>query len=199
MASFVEQAQRNLAELGFYKGPINGTIDAGTRTAITTYQTSVGLPQSGELSEATLSNLQVDIAKKRAPAIQVPQLKLVKQEPIPDFYNRELKALPAPRGDQDNARVPEFAGRIPSGPQVPRYTADRMVPPNLAPRTPTTWLNGAPDGGWTLGHTAALAAAALLLGWWWSSRKGAGSPIIEDGIDGADDDTESDESADDTE
>lgn len=182
MSSAIAQVQTQLTKLGRYKGKITGTLDAETRSALSQYQREVGLPDSGDISEETLMNLDTDVAKKDGGRVQVPQLKLVKQEPIPDFYNREFKELPAPRGGQDNARVPPEAGRIPSGPQVPRYTAAGMVPQSLRPRTPTTWLNGASDApkeGVSATTALLILGSALAFGWWVGSRKGRGSPIIE--------------------
>ena len=201
MSSAIAQVQVKLAKLGYYKGEMTGTLDAATRSALTQYQTVVGLPASGDLSEELLMNLDTDVARKADNGrVQVPKLSLVRQEPIPDFYNREFKELPAPRGGQDNARIPDFAGRIPSGPQVPRYAASGMVPPSLAPRAPTQWLAAAPDApaGFTAMHALLIVGGALAVGWWVGSRKGRGSPIIENdnplgGHDGDDADDDSSE------
>lgn len=194
----ISDAQAQLKILGYFSGDVTGTMDQATKSAIKQYQTDVGLTPSGEMSDETLMNLGLDIAKKAQTRVQVPQLKLVKQEPIPDYYNRELKNLPQPRGGQDNARVPPQAGRVPSGPRIPQYTATAMVPPSLYPRTPQTWLAAPPEGapGFTLKHAALIVVGALAVGWWVGSRKGRGSPIIEnEELSGSDDgdDIESDE------
>jgi peptidoglycan hydrolase-like protein with peptidoglycan-binding domain len=203
MSQSVKKVQRQLITLGYYKGEPNGTLDEATRTALMEYQRVSGLTETGELSEDTLMNLDNDIAKgTKRPQVQVPSLRLVRQEPIPDYYNREFKQLPAPvGGNQDNTRIPPFAGSIPQGPRVPQYAASGMVPRDLAARGPTQWLNDSPapaaQGGFGLGTALAVVGGALVLGWWVGSRKGKGSPIIEDdnlngddGDDSADADTE---------
>ena len=188
--SAISEAQAQLKKLGYYSGDVTGTMDAATKSALTQYQRDVGLTPSGELSDDALMSLSTDTAKKADMRVQVPQLKLVKREAIPDFYNRDLKALPKPRGGQDNARVPPEAGRIPSGPRVPQYAAQGMVPPSLQARLPATWLSAPPETseGFTATHALLIVGGALAFGWWVGSRKGRGSPIIENGeLMGADD------------
>lgn len=52
-AAFTTQLQISLKLLGFYTGPINGQYDDATRAAVAAFQTSVGLPATGEYDAAT--------------------------------------------------------------------------------------------------------------------------------------------------
>jgi peptidoglycan hydrolase-like protein with peptidoglycan-binding domain len=55
----VMAAQRSLREKGFYKGNINGNMDTETQAAIREFQTNSNLNPTGQLDQATLSNLGV--------------------------------------------------------------------------------------------------------------------------------------------
>jgi peptidoglycan hydrolase-like protein with peptidoglycan-binding domain len=45
--------QADLKVLGFYNGPIDGIYDDDVKAAVAAFQTSVGLPATGELDDAT--------------------------------------------------------------------------------------------------------------------------------------------------
>ena len=47
-----------LANLGFYKGPLDGNLDDATQSAISAFQTKQGLPVTGQADDATKSKLQ---------------------------------------------------------------------------------------------------------------------------------------------
>ncbi len=49
----VRQAQTRLKTLGFYQGPIDGTVNPKTRDALRFFQLAEGLPMGGELDKAT--------------------------------------------------------------------------------------------------------------------------------------------------
>jgi peptidoglycan hydrolase-like protein with peptidoglycan-binding domain len=53
------RVQLELQRLGHYAGPINGKIDAATRTAIRSFQQDQGLNESGVMDNATLSKLGI--------------------------------------------------------------------------------------------------------------------------------------------
>ena len=59
-----QQAQRNLARLGFDPGPADGVIGANTRTQLRAWQTSRGLPADGYLSTAVIQRLQAEAASR---------------------------------------------------------------------------------------------------------------------------------------
>jgi len=53
--------QTDLKLLGFYTGPIDGIYDDDVKAAVAAFQTSVGLPATGELDEATASAISAAI------------------------------------------------------------------------------------------------------------------------------------------
>jgi peptidoglycan hydrolase-like protein with peptidoglycan-binding domain len=53
----VMEIQEGLRELGFYSGPVDGIEGPHTRSAIESYQKTVGLPISGEIDEELLDQL----------------------------------------------------------------------------------------------------------------------------------------------
>jgi membrane-bound lytic murein transglycosylase B len=55
-----QQAQRNLAKVGFDPGPADGVIGANTRAALRAWQKSRGLPADGYLSLAVIQRLQAE-------------------------------------------------------------------------------------------------------------------------------------------
>ena len=57
-----QQAQRNLAKLGFDPGPADGIVGANTRTQLRLWQASRGLPADGYLSTAIIQRLQAETA-----------------------------------------------------------------------------------------------------------------------------------------
>jgi hypothetical protein len=55
--SNVSAVQTDLAQLGYYNGPIDGLFGADTRTALTRYQIDRGLQVTGSLTNETLQSL----------------------------------------------------------------------------------------------------------------------------------------------
>jgi hypothetical protein len=53
----VSAVQSNLAQLGYYNGPIDGLLGADTRTALTRYQIDRGLQVTGSLTTDTMQSL----------------------------------------------------------------------------------------------------------------------------------------------
>jgi Putative peptidoglycan binding domain len=53
----VSSVQTDLAQLGYYSGPIDGLFGADTRTALTRYQVDRGLQVTGSLTNETLQSL----------------------------------------------------------------------------------------------------------------------------------------------
>ena len=51
----VRNAQERLRAIGLYYGPIDGRLDAGTRTAIAAFQQRYGLPRTATLDRATFA------------------------------------------------------------------------------------------------------------------------------------------------
>ncbi|HSF34394.1 MAG TPA: peptidoglycan-binding domain-containing protein [Candidatus Tectomicrobia bacterium] len=49
----VREAQKELKDIGYYKGSIDGQMGAQTQQAIREYQKSRGLPETGQLDEPT--------------------------------------------------------------------------------------------------------------------------------------------------
>lgn len=54
----VREIQRSLNQRGYKDGPSDGVFGPGTRTAILTYQSDAGLPQTGEASQHLLRHLR---------------------------------------------------------------------------------------------------------------------------------------------
>ncbi len=54
------EVQRALRGRGFYRGPIDGDIGPGSRSAIRSYQNAHGLPVSGRIDEPLLRSLHLD-------------------------------------------------------------------------------------------------------------------------------------------
>lgn len=54
---YITIVQFSLKELGYNPGPIDGIYGNRTRTAISTFQHSVGIPSSGELTQLTIDKL----------------------------------------------------------------------------------------------------------------------------------------------
>ncbi|HEY2614695.1 MAG TPA: peptidoglycan-binding domain-containing protein [Chthoniobacterales bacterium] len=52
--SVAVEVQRWLARVGYYRGPIDGVIGAGTRHAIRSYQRARGLPVTGRIDDELL-------------------------------------------------------------------------------------------------------------------------------------------------
>jgi peptidoglycan hydrolase-like protein with peptidoglycan-binding domain len=51
--------QSELSKRGYYLGPIDGVIGAGSRRAIRSFQTDQGLPSTGSINRKLLSALRV--------------------------------------------------------------------------------------------------------------------------------------------
>jgi hypothetical protein len=60
----LHQVQRRLQAAGFYNGPIDGFPGPETRTALRQYQARHGLPTTGEVDEATLRALGVNMVSE---------------------------------------------------------------------------------------------------------------------------------------
>jgi hypothetical protein len=54
------EVQNALADQGFYHGPIDGEIGAGSRAAIRAYQSAHGLQANGRIDNALLRSLHID-------------------------------------------------------------------------------------------------------------------------------------------
>ncbi len=59
-AALVLKAQRELAALGLYKGPLDGRYGRATRNAILAYQRKVDLPPTGRPDQKTIDHLIYD-------------------------------------------------------------------------------------------------------------------------------------------
>lgn len=57
--SFVAQVQARLANLGYYRGPVDGSFGPRTAEALQTYQFDYGLPVTGRLDPRTIKSLRV--------------------------------------------------------------------------------------------------------------------------------------------
>jgi hypothetical protein len=55
--SISEQVQEDLAQQGYYQGPIDGVVGPGTRAAIAAYQRDSGLPVTGAIDGGLLRSL----------------------------------------------------------------------------------------------------------------------------------------------
>jgi ABC-type Zn2+ transport system substrate-binding protein/surface adhesin len=51
--------QQALAEMGYYNGPIDGVIGAGTRNAIARYQSDYGLAVTGNINNSLMQSLRL--------------------------------------------------------------------------------------------------------------------------------------------
>jgi peptidoglycan hydrolase-like protein with peptidoglycan-binding domain len=51
--------QSNLAQLGYYHGPIDGEIGSGSRQAIRAFQAAQGLPVTGMIDPKLLKALRI--------------------------------------------------------------------------------------------------------------------------------------------
>jgi peptidoglycan hydrolase-like protein with peptidoglycan-binding domain len=56
VTSFVQSA---LGKRGYYRGPIDGVIGAGSRRAIRNFQTDQGLPVTGSIDRKLLGALRI--------------------------------------------------------------------------------------------------------------------------------------------
>ncbi len=56
--SEISGVKSRLANLGFYKGPIDDNLDPATQKALSAFQTKQGLPVTGEADDATKNQLQ---------------------------------------------------------------------------------------------------------------------------------------------
>lgn len=56
-ASEIKQAQQQLKSQGLYNGPIDGVLGPDTKTALSKFQQSNGLPQTASLDQATRARL----------------------------------------------------------------------------------------------------------------------------------------------
>jgi len=56
---FVREAQRALRDLGYFPGPIDGTVGPRTRAALAKYQSAEKLPVTGELDAETTARRDV--------------------------------------------------------------------------------------------------------------------------------------------
>ncbi|GHC69444.1 peptidoglycan-binding protein [Limoniibacter endophyticus] len=110
----VERVQRVLTDLGLYNGSIDGLEGVSTREAVSRYQRIVGMPVSGKVDDALLSQLGIEHAAQRLasqPAAARPQ------QSIP----------PQPRQD------PEAPARV----QTVALPQERpQIRPNAAPTPP---------------------------------------------------------------
>lgn len=68
----IQQAQRQLKEAGFDPGPLDGIIGESTRAALREFQQARGLPQTGQLDEATRQQLMAQ-APQQSPGMQTPR------------------------------------------------------------------------------------------------------------------------------
>ena len=57
----VRDVQEALDKQGFDAGPVNGVLGPRTRAALQKFQSSKGLPASGEPDEQTLANLGISV------------------------------------------------------------------------------------------------------------------------------------------
>lgn len=74
-SSLVRDVQSALADIGFYKGKIDGIYGTGTKTAIMSFQQRAGIIPNGEASYGLLSNLKsvqavTDVSNTQPPATQ---------------------------------------------------------------------------------------------------------------------------------
>ena len=58
-ARFIREAQRALGELGYRPGPIDGVVGPRTREALTRYQRSQKIPETGYLDTETMVRLDI--------------------------------------------------------------------------------------------------------------------------------------------
>lgn len=58
-ASIPTEVQEQLSRRGYYKGPIDGIVGAGTRAAISAYQRSHGLEMSGNIDTPLIRSLRL--------------------------------------------------------------------------------------------------------------------------------------------
>lgn len=56
-SSVPQRVQRQLAEAGYYHGPIDGVIGDGTQRAIRNYQRDNGLPVTGHIDDSLLNSM----------------------------------------------------------------------------------------------------------------------------------------------
>ena len=56
-AQVVADVQNALAQAGYDPGPIDNTYGPQTRAALLRYQADTGLPESGQIDEATMASL----------------------------------------------------------------------------------------------------------------------------------------------
>lgn len=79
----VETLQENLAELGFYDGPLNGRFGPLTEGALKAFQAARGLERDGIYGPETRQALLADLERKRQPA--APALASIDLPDLPTF------------------------------------------------------------------------------------------------------------------
>ena len=113
----VEAVQEALTERGFKPGTIDGAMGSRTRRALKEFQTSVGLPPTGEINAATRSALGLDRSD-------------------PDPTPSPAASPPTPAGSGTAAQAdPSGAERLRAAPQVEPAPAE---PPRAAPQAEPT-------------------------------------------------------------
>ena len=101
----VEAVQRELVERGYDLGEIDGLTGRRTRSAIREFQRSVGLPDTGQIDDATLAALGLDPPVDAEPADTSPGA----SEPAPDAEAPVVEtpsAEPSTEPGADGAEAP---------------------------------------------------------------------------------------------
>ena len=110
----VEDIQRALVERGFDPGKVDGAMGRRTRNALRAFQRSVGLPESGEIDHATVTNLGLEApgagaipAPADAPPSEVPddEPDSIPTDP-PDSATGGAETTATPDADTPSTEVP---------------------------------------------------------------------------------------------
>jgi len=136
--TLIVDLQRALAEKGLYRGAIDGIPGSRTRAAITAYQTSEGLPVTGEPSTTILDHIRtasippapettpVPVPEPVVAAESPPDPVAVVEEPLATAApeTAALESYPPPEAEPAPAPVPTPVAATPS-PEVVALQRDR--------------------------------------------------------------------------
>ena len=113
----IEAIQRKLAEKGFDPGPVDGTTGWRTRSALRRFQRSSGLPDTGQVDDATRKALGVELPAAPEPGPETQKADAARAGPAPGAGKRLPKTeapRPEPAPTEAATNGPEAKNAFPS-------------------------------------------------------------------------------------
>ena len=123
----IEAIQRKLAEKGFDPGPVDGTTGWRTRSALRRFQRSSGLPDTGQVDDATRKALGVELPAAPEPGPETQKADAARAGPAPGAGKRLPKTeAPRPEPAPTEAATNGPEAKTPSRPEpTPERAAGR--------------------------------------------------------------------------